>query len=108
MVLQLIRTVVQYVGRHDIRMQAPTDAGEAGPGHFFDQYRTVTEVCPHTTVLFRQAGAQEAQFTGLVPELAADLTVLFPLIVVRGGFLLQEFANGIAERSEERRVGKEE
>ncbi len=88
---------MKNVRGHNVGVQAPADAGQPGPGDFLDDHRAVPEVGTGTAIGLGYGGTQKAQLSGLAPKLPADLTVFFPLIMVRRGFLLQELAHGVAE-----------
>src|SRR6056297_2119788 len=105
MVFELIGTVIKHVRRNNIRVQAPTYSGQARSGDLFNQHCAVPEIRAYTAKLFWQTGAKKAQLTGFLPELAANLAVFLPLIMVRRRFLLQKLADRIAEAF---KVGVEE
>ena len=105
MIFQLVGAVVEHVRCNNVRVQAPAYARQAGPGYLFDQHRAIPEIRANTAKLFRQAWAKEAQLTSFLPELAANLAVFLPLIMVRRCLLLQELADRIAKAF---KVGVEE
>ena len=90
--------VVLDVGRHDFGVQAPADAGQAGPGDLLADHHAVEEVGADAAVLFAHHRAQETLLAGLAPERLGHLAGLFPLFVVGHGFVFQELADGVAER----------
>ena len=96
----LFRAQVEDVGRDDVRVhgQVGGQGAEAHARGFFHHDRGEAEVRAETAVLFRDVNAQQAVFAHAVPEVAGEFFVLFPLIVVGRHFLLEEFADVIAEQ----------
>src|SRR5690554_2600623 len=86
-------------------MQAPANAGQACSCHFFNQHGAAMEISANATVFLRQTWTEEAQLTSLIPELTANLAVLFPLLMIGHGFLFKKLSDGVAKSFE---IGVEE
>ncbi len=83
---------------------------DAGPGQLLGHHHVVAEVGdPGAAVLLGDVEAEQALRAGLGPEVAGDDAVLLPLVVEGDDLLLQEGADGLAERLvlrlEDRTVG---
>ena len=98
--LLLFAAQVKDVGRDDVRVhgQVGGQGAEAHARGFFHHDRGEAEVRAETAVLFRDVNAQQAVFAHAIPEVAGEFFVLFPLVVVGRHFLLEEFADVIAEQ----------
>ncbi|MNS73824.1 hypothetical protein D3C72_1072770 [compost metagenome] len=96
--LQRLTAVMQDVGRHDVRVQGKTDAGQAKSPHFFDHHRTVEKVRPQAAVLFRQVRAKHPRLPCLVPQFAVDIALFFPLPMERHRLFFEKRPHAVAEK----------
>ena len=92
------RTVVQDVRRHDFAVQPEADTGEAAAGQLLHLDHRIQLVRLGAAVFLRHGHAQKAVLAGLVPHLAGDIALLFPVCMKRGDFLFHEAAEAVAER----------
>ena len=95
--LQRLRTVMQDVGRDDIRVQRKTNTGQPKAPDLFDHHGAVEKVRRHAAVFFRDMRAEHAGLPRLVPQRALNVAILLPLCMERHGFLLKKFAHAVAK-----------
>ncbi|MCY1455833.1 hypothetical protein D9M71_729990 [compost metagenome] len=65
--LQHLTAVMQDVGRHDVRVQGKTDAGQPQAPNLFDHHGAVEKISGHAAIFFRQVRAEHAGLPRLVP-----------------------------------------
>lgn len=97
-VFQRFTAVMQDVRCDDVRMQGKTDAGQAQAPHFFDHHRAVEKVRAQPTVFFRQVRTEHPRLPRLVPELAVDIALFFPLAMKRHSFFFEKRSHAVAEK----------
>ena len=90
---------VQQVRRHDVVVQAETDAAVTPGRGFLGDDRVVPEIGVSTAaVLLGHGHAEEALFTGFEPHAAVDDLRLLPLVVIGRDMAVQEAPVGLAEQ----------
>src|SRR6185437_4267553 len=89
----------QQVRRHDVVVQAETDAAVAAGGGLLGDDRVVPEVgVAATAVLFGHRHAEETLLAGLEPHTAVDNLLFLPLVVVGRDVALEEAPVGLTEQ----------
>ena len=89
--------VVDVVG-NNVRMQRKAAGRITHPGLLFHKNHRVEAVNAAATVFLGHGGTQQPKLTRLVPQLAIEMLLLFPLLVIRGNFRLEETSSGGAKR----------
>ena len=86
------------VGDDHVVVHREAEPAGAGAGDLLGEHHVVAEVLdPGAAVLLVDVEAEQPGLAGLEPDLAVDLAVLLPLLVVGDDLLLQEGAGGGAE-----------
>ncbi|MNV94960.1 hypothetical protein D3C71_1898070 [compost metagenome] len=79
-------------------MQGETDPGQPQPANLLDHHRAVEKIGRHAAVFFRDMRAEHARLARLVPQLAVDMPILFPLRMKGHGLLLEKLAYAVTEK----------
>ena len=97
--------VVQHVRRDDLAVQPEADAGVIAARELLHLDHGIQLVRSRAAVLLGHRHAKESVRARLAPDLPVDVALLLPRVVVRRDLLVDEAAEGIAERFV---VGREE
>jgi hypothetical protein len=81
---------MEDVRRDDVGMQREADPRQPQAADLLDHYGAIEEVCVQPAVGFWKVRTQHSRLPCLAPELAIDMSLFFPLAVVRHGFFFEE------------------
>lgn len=84
--------------RDDRRVHGEAERGVVGVGDLLLHDRLVAEVAAPAAVFFGDVEAQQSRGAGLGPELAVDLVLRGPTVLVRGGFLAEELGGVLTQQ----------
>ena len=92
-----VAAVAENVGRHDFVVQTEAQPGETSARNLFKHHHRIETIGVRPAILLGHRQAKQSVGTGLGPDAAVDIALLFPLGMMGRDFLVEKLADGIAK-----------